>query len=533
MVGLGIGVGLAIKKGVDGYFDGLRTAQQWTGLTGGTSFWGAQGKELEIKARALHPLVSEEDARMIVQASSKAGYIGGKDNAFKEYLQTNIINGIKDVEGGLEIFQNAIEKGGGSVDTLKFSMDRLRETASTTDASLQIMVRNFKANVEDLAGLGARGNANISASLLQTQRMTGSNNPSVREWGGIDMNNPYVRYQTARSMGVGFTGVPGAMQHMSGIEIGEMQSNILNNAIPSSFQNMTSTEMLDSPGGVYAQMLKLKQLGMIPDSYTEKDTADFIFEQNITSADAQARKDRLTFAADPRNAIKPGTLPRLTVSMKAIPFAAQGKLARGAIASGQLMSGHMFGALGTMMGWGQPEFGGQLTGAYQNLNKNEMGMVGELDEAGLYNPVLAKLFGKSNYQEIRDENGNWVKLSDYAASHKGFTGQNLADKSFRSIDTDAVNAELQGVWKQQRKSEGLDDSVGGNMEEYKAWLKTEPARMRREQILSESEEKGIDVLGGKIPNAAKYSGIDDPLQIAKLSLAHLKTIANSHIIQQK
>lgn len=186
-------------------------ARRMTGVTGGTGMLGGPtGGVIPLWARGMlmekiHPGVPYAEIQM--QAAAQ-GYIGQQYERARDYLFEAFKRGMGTIVDHIDLFEEAVDKAGGSTEHLVSALDGLRTVARNTNSSLVVMTKNFKQNVENLVSMGASGNAAIfgaqMAATSWANSFYGQLNPELRNLGGYNITlgggNVLLRALTVQQM---------------------------------------------------------------------------------------------------------------------------------------------------------------------------------------------------------------------------------------------------------------------------------------------------------------------------------------------
>jgi len=195
----------------------IASSRRYTGMTGGTGVFGGVGggsAMLGARSTIMNLLNPGVDYGKLQEETLQAGYTdqnkGGMYGTARDYLFQAAKRGMGDIVDQVDLFQEVVEKSGGSVTDLTNAMDVMQGVAKNTNASLTIMAQNYKMNVETLTGMGMGGTGASAAAAIQATAWAGSVNPALRAYAGPDLGaSLFLQAGVAQMNGVGFTQMPG------------------------------------------------------------------------------------------------------------------------------------------------------------------------------------------------------------------------------------------------------------------------------------------------------------------------------------
>lgn len=312
-----IAIAMAAKQVADfAYGTAAQTAlqaQQYTRLTGGTSvatsgytpFQGLRGEELRATSMGggplgtlasffgyTNPLFNREQANEAMGYALGAGYRqnSGRRQEVFDYLKTLTVQGYGDMAGNMDVYEEVVDKAGGSISALTSAIDRLKKVAQTTDASIQQFTKNFKKQIEILTGAGYGG---TNAAALATDMVTaysGAATPAVRNSAGPDIMSPYMRAGLAGYLGTSYGELPGVLtQGMVTVNGQQVATTTATAQYTDQKIAETLRGMGFTPGMTYQEVMgkvsfysgALSQLGILPANINPNDyesVANFIMQ---------------------------------------------------------------------------------------------------------------------------------------------------------------------------------------------------------------------------------------------------------------
>lgn len=253
VIGNAVMIATLAKKALDiGYnvaANTARKAQEYTELTGGTSiaqrtpgqmwfnptfrsqagltpFDGLRGEELRAAGIGEgwlggigaylgyeDPLFSKEQSREAMGIALGAGYQqeGLRRKDLFGFLKTTTVRGFGDMASNLDLYEEAVDKAGGSTASLTSAIDRLKTVAQRSDVSIQRLAKNFGKQIEILTGYGLGGTNAAAFATTSVTAYANAQTPAVRNSMGPDLANPYMRAGMANYFGVSYGAVPGAL----------------------------------------------------------------------------------------------------------------------------------------------------------------------------------------------------------------------------------------------------------------------------------------------------------------------------------
>lgn len=191
-------------------------SRRLTGITGGTGVIGGTGSGgfdtsavgLRIRGIGMGFLNPGVDIGRTQEEALGAGYTGGAYTQARDYLFEAAKRGMSDTVDQVDLYEEAIDKAGGTTENLVGSIDRLQHIAVSTNSNLTAMTTNFKNSLEMFVGMGMGGNTAMSAALQQatmfSQNGVASMNPTLRNSGGYDITNTYNQAQVTAGLGIGY-----------------------------------------------------------------------------------------------------------------------------------------------------------------------------------------------------------------------------------------------------------------------------------------------------------------------------------------
>lgn len=279
--------GIAAYKLISGQ---VAEATRLSGVTGGTGVISGTGSGgfdtsaagLRLRSMGLGLLHPGVDVGRTQEEALGAGYTGGAYTQARDYLFEAAKRGMSDTVDQLDMYQEAIDKAGGSTQTLVGSLDRLRTVAVSTNSNLTAMTQNYKDNLESFVGMGMSGNTAMNAALQQST-MFATNpimamNPVTRNSGGYDIANPLNQAQLTAQLGVGYNmlGVQSALTPGLGSALPAMTEKVVQNTLSNMGFNKGQDfygvlrQMKNSGLGSYTGQV-LQQMGALPQGVDPND----------------------------------------------------------------------------------------------------------------------------------------------------------------------------------------------------------------------------------------------------------------------
>lgn len=384
------------KKAYNIWAENTAAARRLSGLTGDTGLFSGTGGGivgLSTRARFTSLVNPGVDYAGIQEQALGAGYTGGEYSQSRDYMFEAAKRGLGDVIDQLDVYQEAVDKGGASVGELTSAMDRMRYVAANTNSSLTDMAKNYKSNLEQYISMGMSGGAANYAALTSATAfpMAGglfALNPVLRNLPGYDISSPFLRAQTASSLGTTYTGLEGSLfrNPALGSRLPVAEENVSQTTLKSmGFSNKMSlpqiSKALDSLGG--AQVLPaLTSMGVLPATNPDGTPMDYgsaveFIAGNMSSNPMKQRRQ------DTKNAMA-GTSLQTAVDQQMAAAGLGSHKVTSADVTGYLNSQ---GVAGTHMGSG--------LAAWKSYDNPDKGLVdwysNELQNNGMTSPLLNKI----------------------------------------------------------------------------------------------------------------------------------------------
>lgn len=207
----GVGVGVALYKSMDYLVKG---ATRYSGLTGGTgvlentgaaegsaTFLGLQGRAWweGLRNMAVGPGGFQAIQEGLLGAGytardsdqyAKLGIKGLRYESARSVLASLYGKGLQDIDQNLQLMQLVVERGGGSLTTLTGTIDNLRETALTSNASLKVMTATLATSMAGLiGGMNVAGNVAAFVGGNNAAAFADSANSLLRGSGAPNYND--------------------------------------------------------------------------------------------------------------------------------------------------------------------------------------------------------------------------------------------------------------------------------------------------------------------------------------------------------
>lgn len=190
----------------------IAESRRLSGITGGTGiFDGVGGGTLALKGRSLYMGLTNPgvDYGRVQEEALGTGAIGGTYTATRDYLFQAAKRGMSDAIDQVDMYREVVQKAGGSTAELTNALDSMANVAATSNASLTVLQKNLKANVETFVALGMGGDTAVAAGLLQATANAryspvAQANPALITSNGYDISNPYLRAQMTGALGINY-----------------------------------------------------------------------------------------------------------------------------------------------------------------------------------------------------------------------------------------------------------------------------------------------------------------------------------------
>ena len=320
--------GAAVYKAFD-YLN--KGATRYTGLTGGTGIFENTGAASGSKSflglqrdawisGLLNMGVGVGGYTAIQEGLLGAGYTARSNQNYNQlgirgmrYESTRSAladlykKGLQNVDQNLQLMQLVTERGNGSLVTLTGTIDNLRTTALTTNASLKLMIETMSASIQSLVGrMGMSGNvaafvggtnaaayANARNTLLRGSGAPDYGNFAMQmmmmqsqayQGAGINFQNMYymAAHPELNSQGLGLTTAQATDQSTDKI-LGMMFGSKIKPGM--SYQATADAIRLAGPGPIQAAMQFAAQTGLVKDPNITSNVDAFIdwAATNLTS----------------------------------------------------------------------------------------------------------------------------------------------------------------------------------------------------------------------------------------------------------
>lgn len=448
-----VGAGYAAYKL---WADSIAGSRRLTGVTGGTGvFNGVGGGYLPMKGTALfenllHPGINYGE---IQEKTLGAGYTGDSLQNAQDYMFQAYSRGLGDVVDQLDLYQEVVDKAGGSTQELTGAMDYMRDVAKTSNANLTALANNYKQNVESFVSMGLSGGTASSAALIQSTMMAnsplGALNPAVRNSGGYDLSNPLVRAGVTNQMGVPYNmmGTTAALNPAMGSALPVMaEKDIINRLRQFGFtEDMNARDVIqhfnDVGWGDYAADI-LSQMGItlqgIDSSSNTQDTADAI----------------VAIMSNPAGTQYQGALDATKV------HAFGGSTSVGYDSAGRQMTNYTTGQLGAeqhLAAYGFEDQDSPFTKTYEGF------LAG-----GKESPVIEKLLGAGpdavNNTYVRDKGGRITTLQQYMESDPNWAKKLSNPRSGVTIHTATAEEQTAIAGGNGQAPVSIDKAIGSSWE---------------------------------------------------------------------
>lgn len=207
------------KKIYNTWANSMAASMEMGSLTGGSTgaagiFGGPAGTGgavgLGLKAKLMDLLHPGVDYGQIQREVAQEGYVSGRGGMYGDataYMLAAQERGMGSVMDQLDVYSEAVVKAGGTTAQLTRSLDSMRSVASKTNASLTDMAKNYQSNLETFVSMGMSGaGATMAATVSSTAwARSGITNPTLMNFGGVNMSNPYMQAMITAQTGTPYT----------------------------------------------------------------------------------------------------------------------------------------------------------------------------------------------------------------------------------------------------------------------------------------------------------------------------------------
>jgi hypothetical protein len=174
------------------------------------------GTEMQMRALALNPFLSTEQARQVIMAGLTEGYSGKQFDTVTEFLANNLKEMNIKVSDSVQMLRKNVNEGGQSIAGLAASMASLKEASKTGALSLPDRARAFQEGTSAMVSSGIGGGA-ASQAMLEALNVADDDQSLKLTFGQMVANissNP-----TGMAMGETFSGVrvPGLNPEVAGM----------------------------------------------------------------------------------------------------------------------------------------------------------------------------------------------------------------------------------------------------------------------------------------------------------------------------
>lgn len=213
--------GYAAEKAYQMVATGMQQAQEFTGLTGGTSVGEAAGQDFGAFVESfggLNPLISYAQDKQLRLSAAAQGYGLNSDmfNSAVGFGETALKKYNMQPDQSMAMFQQVVVSAGASVQELEASLATLAQTAKTTGGSFQNMQQQFMAGQTSAMSMGAGGLASTMIGTAAARQFAG--NPMMNGASGPEvlLNSSMGQAMIANQLGVSYAGLGGYMNGMGG-----------------------------------------------------------------------------------------------------------------------------------------------------------------------------------------------------------------------------------------------------------------------------------------------------------------------------
>lgn len=423
-----------------------------SGMTGGTGLVsGTGGGLLGLNASAwatglMNPGVGVGNVRQIQESALSAGLTDGQYSNARDYMVEAYKRGLGDTIDNLDLYEEAVDRAGGTTRQLVGALDLMRKVARNTNASLTVMANNYQQTVERYVGMGFSGGTSsaLAAQSATAFAASGSWNPAIRNSGLPDFTQQgYLRAQVTSAIGAPYYalgqytyGNPQQQDMLPGVA----EDSIIRYLNTMGFhEGMTLPEINNA--NTMGELLgpRLAQLGFFAGTTIDPEDSQAVYsfiQDTLNNRPAQTAINKA------QNAIRPQSFGAEDVFMGEV---------RNTSANAQM---YIQNSLSGDVGAGHP-----LGSAYQNYiarNNETLPIIDQLFKAG--NETIANTY-------VRDEMGKNVPLQQYIKQH-GFAGFGTGELEFATL-TDTQRRSLSrgnyNINDLQMQSEA--DFVAGNVDD--------------------------------------------------------------------
>lgn len=269
-VGIALGAGAMAYGGVQEAGSIYQGYKNMGSVRGGGAAEGA-GYEMNIRAMAMNPFISTEQARQIVQQGLKEGYTGKEFDTVTQFVAANLKGMNMDISQSFELMNKNVKEGGQSIESLNMALAGLKESSKTGYQSLPDLLKSYQQTSGALISSGTAGPAASATAASAAQVFAGSKTAAGT---GGDLvqafNSPtgqmYMREAGGLTMPPGSEGIiPQAQAFLMGPNAGlEGASNVIKKWALEIWNSRGKppppADDSETPSGAFAECLALWQM---------------------------------------------------------------------------------------------------------------------------------------------------------------------------------------------------------------------------------------------------------------------------------
>jgi hypothetical protein len=216
------------KIAYDQYIQAEEQRRARVGIAGEMGMGESVGYDMQARVMALSPFMDNQKAREIISGSLREGYRGETaDNAI-DFVTDNFKRFNMETGQSLRIFSTNVEEAGASTEVVAGQLSSLSKEAANTNASVEVLVKNFENTSKTLVGLGAGAAAAPVAGAVATL-FSGSRELKKLDPGQF-LASSAIRNQMAEKLGVSYAELPGRLHDL------ESQPGVINEAFIAAIQ---------------------------------------------------------------------------------------------------------------------------------------------------------------------------------------------------------------------------------------------------------------------------------------------------------
>lgn len=192
------------------------------GLTRGGGASEGLGYEANIRAMALNPFISTDQARQIVQQGLRDGYTGKEFDTVTGFVAQNLKDLNMDISQSFDLVKKNAKEGGQTIEGLGIALDSLKEASKTGYRSLPELIKGYQQTSSSLitggmSGPAASREAMISANTFSDNAAAaGTMDQAVQAMANNPRGQALMMYQGGGALGDTSGLLPGAAFFMEG-----------------------------------------------------------------------------------------------------------------------------------------------------------------------------------------------------------------------------------------------------------------------------------------------------------------------------